>query len=141
MGHSWGGGVAAELARVDDRVKAAVLLDAYLQNADDLTRLGLSKPFLGMYNPSGGGERTLYNHPATVAAVWFIINPSVHAQFSDPFSDGYWLTSLNTLKEWREVSRTINAYTLWFLNKYLKEQDVPMPQLKDYPRITGFRQK
>ena len=38
----------------------------------------------------------------------------------------------------REAARTINTYTLWFLNHYLKDFNEPMPAKADYPRITGF---
>ena len=136
MGHSWGGGVAGELGRIDDRVQAVVLLDAYLQNADDLVRVGLSKPFLGMCSTEGGGDSTLYNK-ATQSAIWFMISPSMHNQFQDH----YWLIFPGDLKGGREVARTINDYSLWFLNTYLKGSQDPMPARTDYPRVTNFRQR
>jgi hypothetical protein len=39
------------------------------------------------------------------------------------------------------VARTINAYTLWFLNTHLKGSTDPMPALADYPRVINFMQK
>jgi dienelactone hydrolase len=136
MGTSWGGGVAGEFARIDDRFKAVVLLDAYLQNADDLVRLGLSKPFIGMYSTALGGETALFNK-ATKDAVWFRISSSEHANFAD----FYWWDFPGSLAAAREAARTINAYTLWFLNKHVKGSTDPMPALADYPRVVNFRQK
>ena len=135
MGFSYGGGVAAEFARLDERVKAVALRDSYLQNANDLMRSGLSKPFLGMYSTEGGGDNTLYSKGVARDAIWFLLNPSVH----NNFIDYYWLG--DSSKSGHEISRTINDWTLWFLNKHVKGLDEPMPALKDYPRITGFKQK
>jgi hypothetical protein len=33
------------------------------------------------------------------------------------------------------------AGTSWFLNKYLKGLDEPMPTKADYPRVSGLKQK
>jgi dienelactone hydrolase len=136
MGFSWGGGATGEIGRVDDRVKAVIFLDAYLQNADDLKREGLSKPFLGMYSDTG--DNTLYNHPAAKTAIWFTINQSQHGHFTDY----HWLAATpSDLAIARETARTADAFSLWFLNKYLKGLAEPMPTLAAYPRITGFKQK
>ena len=35
----------------------------------------------------------------------------------------------------------MNAYTLWFLNKYLKGINDPIPLAKDYPLVRNFKQK
>jgi hypothetical protein len=40
-----------------------------------------------------------------------------------------------------EVNRNVNAYVVWFLNKYLKDSTDPMPALRDHPRVINFRQK
>ena len=55
--------------------------------------------------------------------------------------DWYWVWHPLDVAGGREVARTINAYTLWFLNKYLKGSTDPMPALAEYPRVTGFKQK
>jgi dienelactone hydrolase len=136
MGMSWGGGVAGELGRIDDRVRAVVLLDAYLQGADDLVRTGLPKPFLGMYSTEAGGETGLFNK-ANKDAVWFLISSSYHANFHD----WYWWSIPNDLEAGREAARIRNDYTLWFLNKYLKGSTDPMPALADYPRVINLKQK
>lgn len=139
MGFSYGGGAAAEFARLDSRVKAVVLREAYLQNADDLVRLGLKTPFLGMYNTDTNGDElgdtTLFNHKAAERAVWFVIRGSQHGHFSGH----YWL--LGGLPNGIEIARTIDDWTLWFLDKHVKGLDARMPALKDYPRVSGFKQK
>ena len=55
--------------------------------------------------------------------------------------DFYFLLEPYRLTTGREGARTITAYSLWFLNKYLKGSNEPMPPLADYPRILGFKQK
>ena len=35
----------------------------------------------------------------------------------------------------------ITDWTLWFLNKYLKGSNDPMPRTADYPQIFNFKQK
>ena len=62
-----------------------------------------------------------------------LITPSQH----DQFTDAYWFAEPGDISGGREISRTINDWALWFLNKHLKGLDEPMPALKDYPRITG----
>jgi dienelactone hydrolase len=135
-GWSWGGGVAAEVCRRDDRCRAAIVLEGYMQNADDLLRSGLSKPSLSMYSdPIGmpGSELLLFNR-VTHDAIWFQIRSTTHQDFSDY----YWIQDP---VGGREVARTINDYILWFLNKYLKGNQDPMPALAEYPRIINFKQK
>ena len=55
--------------------------------------------------------------------------------------DWYWAWSPENVAGGREVARTINAYTLWFLNKHLKGSNDPMPALADYPQVINFQQK
>jgi dienelactone hydrolase len=139
MGYSWGGGVAGEVARVDERCKAAIVLEGYFQNADDLVRLGLTKPTLSIYaDPIGipGQELLLFNK-VTHDATWFQISSTTHLRFVDY----YWFGSSAQIPGFREAARTMNAYTLWFLNKYLKGGQDPMPARADYPRVINFKQK
>lgn len=56
-------------------------------------------------------------------------------------SEWHWLIHPEDIAGGREVHRTINAYILWLLNKYLKGSSDPMPSLAHYPRILGFKQK
>jgi dienelactone hydrolase len=136
MGMSWGGGVAGELARIDERCKAAIVLEGYLQNADELVSQGLQKPSLSIYADPPGAELLLFNK-ATHDAIWFQIRSTQHASFHDL----YWRFVPESLAAGREAARTINAYTLWFLNKYLKGCTDPMPALTDYPRVINFKEK
>ena len=135
MGYSWGGGVAGEVARTDDRVKAVILLDAYLQNADSLVQFGLSKPQIGVYSVEGGGDSTLYNKTAK-DAIWLMLRSSIHANFNDYYNGVFGGGSSG-----RAMASTLNVYAVWFLNKYLKGSNDPMPALKDYPLVFNFKKK
>ena len=131
----------AEWVWSDDRVKAIVFLDGSPDLSPDkggaeVVQFGLSKPFLAMYSTELGGATGLFNK-ATKDAVWFQINGTMHGHFSG----WYWWSYPNDLVIGREATRTINAYTLWFLNKYLKGSTDPMPALADYPRVINFQQK
>ena len=139
MGWSWGGGVAGEVARIDGRCKAAVVIEGYFQNASDLLRLGLDKPSLSIYAAPitlPGNELQLFNK-ATHDAVWFQVTSIVHSEF---LAD-YWYSGSSRLPSLREAMRTMSAYSFWFLNKYLRGSTDPMPALADYPRVINFKQK
>jgi len=56
-------------------------------------------------------------------------------------SDFYWYLYPNYLATGREASRTIADHSLWFLNKYLKGSNDPMPALADYPRVINLQEK
>ncbi len=129
MGFSWGGQVAAEFCRVDSRCHAAIRLDPGAFSGD-LIRFGLQKPFLQINRPDNT-DLDLFNKTAT-NAIWFQISATQHANFCD-----YYPLDASS----REAARTINAYAVWFLNKYLKGSTDPMPALKDYPRVFNFKQK
>jgi len=138
MGYSWGGGVAGEVARVDERCKAAIVLEGYFQNADELVRLGLSKPSLSIYAQpiSLPGQELLLFNRVTHDAIWFQVTSTTHLTFLD-----YYWFSPTQIPGLREAMRTMNTYTLWFLNKYLKGSTEPMPALADYPRLINLKQK
>ena len=135
MGHSYGGGVAAEFCRIDSRVKTAVVLEGYLQNADALLAAGLSKPVLSMYREDANAT-DLFNK-LKLDAVWFQIRFTEH----ESFDTWYWTVTSRTLDSGRETARTITDYTLWFLNKYLKGSTDPMPLPANYPQVFNFKQK
>jgi pimeloyl-ACP methyl ester carboxylesterase len=134
MGFSWGGYTAAEFCRVDPRCQAAIPLDPGGEGGPVLVE-GLQKPFLQINNGSNS-DTTLYAK-AIRDAVWFQISSTEHGNFAD----FYWWSFPASLASAREATRTVNAYTLWFLNKYLKGSTDPMPALADYPRIINFKQK
>ncbi len=138
MGWSWGGGVAAEATRIDERCRAAIILDGYFQNASAVFACGLQKPSLSIYSDPitlPGSELQLYNNPATRNAIWFQIRGTLHANFGDT------LWALDPGAAGRDAARTMNAYTLWFLNKHLKGREDPMPTTSEYPRAISVRQK
>lgn len=135
MGFSWGGGVAGEIARTDTRCKAAVILEGYFQNCDELLRVGLSKPTLSIYRSDTSDSRLF--ELVERDAVWFQITAITHEETCDY----YWFSSTGRHPGLREAHRTMNVYIVWFLNKYLRGLDEPMPALKDHPRIFNFKQK
>jgi pimeloyl-ACP methyl ester carboxylesterase len=134
MGFSWGGYTAAEFCRIDPRCLAAIPLDPGGESGGVLA-LGLQKPFLQINNGSNGD--TALCQKAVRDAVWFQISSTRHGNFAD----FYWWEFPSTLASAREATQTISAYTLWFLNKYLKGSSDPMPALTDHPRVINLTQK
>ena len=137
MGWSYGGGVAAEICRTDDRVLAAVLLDAYLQNADNVIRLGLQKPFLGMYSIGGGGTQAPF-YLATNDAYWMQIAGTQHQHFAD------WLACISAPTDaGRRAAVAMNACLVSFFDKYLKTEDDHLldDPAKVYPEVINFTKK
>jgi len=135
-GWSWGEGVAAEACRIDARCRALLSFEGYFQNAGTVLSTGLSKPILSMYAASlydAGAATTLHNK-ATRDSIWFQIRSTVHESFSDYYWNDY-------PKGGREAAAVLNTYTLWFLDKYLKGRNDPVPDPNDYPRIFNYKQK
>jgi len=89
-----------------------------------------------MYSTEEEGDTRLFNM-ATRDAVWFQVSST--GQLNS--HDWYWRAYPSGVEAGREAARTINAYTLWFLNKYLKGSTDPMPALADYPRVINFKEK
>jgi hypothetical protein len=120
MGWSYGTETAGGFCRLDDRCKAAISLDwgfGVDSTAPDLFAAGLQKPSL-MLNASNNTSDILFRKAVT-DAYWIQIGNTVHEEFS---TYGWWIKP-NSLPATREVARTIHAYVLSFLNKYLKGQD------------------
>ena len=137
-GYSWGGGAVAEFCRLDPRSKVAIILDGYFQNVPDLLLQGLFKPFLSIYNAATSDSRLF--DKATTNAFWFQISGSVHAEFSAY----YWYWTPWAVDAGHEMARTIMAYQVSFLNKYLKDQDDHLldgPPGSLFPRVINFRKK
>ncbi|MHC1766225.1 MAG: Calx-beta domain-containing protein [Verrucomicrobiia bacterium] len=134
MGISWGGWVAAQFCREDARCHAAILFDPSGESGD-LMQAGVQKPILQI-NRSDNGENVLFTK-AIRNAIWFQISSTQHLNFDDM----YWAIFPGSLAAGREAARTVNAYTPWFLNNYLKDLNEPMPAKADYPRVAGLRQK
>jgi hypothetical protein len=134
MGFSWGGYTAAEFCRVDSRCRVAIPLDPGGASGD-LLLTGLQKPFLQINNP-GNTSIALFDM-ASKDAIWFQISATQHGNFDD----FYWFSYPYDLAAARDAAQTLNVYTLWFLNKYLKGSTGSMPLLTDYPRVINFKQK
>jgi dienelactone hydrolase len=137
MGWSYGGGVAGEICRTEERVKAAVLLEAYLQNADALIGAGLAKPFLSMYQAASGGDKILFNK-AIRDSYWLTIKNTAHQNFSD------WLSWVNSPSDdGRKAAFTMNSCMVSFFNKYLKDADdhVLDDPVHIFPQISAFATK
>lgn len=135
IGFSYGGGTAAEFCRIDPRTKAAVVLEGYFQNANEVLASGLQKPVLSMYQMNSSDSR-LFNLLVR-DAVWFQVQNTEH----ESFGTYYWWVKSYSLATQRESARTITDWTLWFLNKHLKGSADPMPQTANYPQIFNFKQK
>jgi dienelactone hydrolase len=124
MGWSYGGGVAAEICRTDDRVLATVLLEAGLQNAHDVAWLGVQKPLLGMY--MAGSAFTTPFDQTSHDAYWMTIANTQHQNFAD------WLAwNASPTSAGRQAARVMDRCAVSFFNKYLKGSD---DHLLDDPR-------
>jgi pimeloyl-ACP methyl ester carboxylesterase len=134
MGHSMGGGTAAEICRLDSRVKCAALLDPFmffgLNLNPDLNKQGLQKPFLSMNRTildhsnllwdASGDSQHLYML-ATQDATWLRITNTGHFAFSD------WAWSVETNPDSRRGAEAINACLVWFFDTYLAGTAPPFP--------------
>jgi dienelactone hydrolase len=116
MGHSFGVGTVAEAARVDERIKAGVFLDGYLQGAGELRTNGLQKPLLEMHNANTSYMKILFGLAPT-NAYWCQITNAVHETFID-----LWRSDLANAPS-RQASEAMRACMLSFFNKYLKQED------------------
>jgi hypothetical protein len=139
-GVSWGGTTAAEYCRLDARCQALIGLDiGRMQDAPDLVQFGLQKPMLLLNNPSANSEPLFTLATQDVYASQ--ISDIIHNEF---LSLCYWYYRPQDLATRRENTRTINACTLSFLNKYLKGQNDGLldgnPSLV-YPRLINFKKK
>jgi dienelactone hydrolase len=129
MGFSWGGGTAVELCGLDARCSLAIAYDPSGTTGDLFT--SQQKPLLQI-----NGDSTVFQK-AVRDAIWFQISSTAHLNFDDY----YWFYFPTSLDAGREAARTINTYTLWFLNKYLRGSQEPMPPVADHPRVVNFQSK
>lgn len=120
MGWSMGGGTAAEAGRLQDRLKAVVLLDAYLGAVPTVLTKGLSKPFLAMNSPSSGldGDSSTLFNKATKDAYKLTIQGADHEGFTDSTA---WL--VNPTAATRRRALAMNACVVSFFDKYLRGVD------------------
>lgn len=123
MGWSLGCSDLGALAQTDDRFKAMVILDGYLQGApgllDQLLQKGWRLPLLGMYQ-ADLSLVPLFNQAvssATSGAYFSLVRDASHLAFKDLTEE-----SLATESD-RRASAAMRACMLSFFNKYLKGQD------------------
>jgi len=133
IGGSWGADTIADFGRNDARCKAFVGLDGGIGVATPR----LEQPVLQI-EASISPDTSFYD-ATTNHGVCFQITSTDHIMIVGV--DWYWAWHPENVAGGREVERTVNAYTVWFLNKYLKGSSDPMPALAEYPRVTGFQQK
>lgn len=138
VGFSAGGFAAMTFCQRDTRCRAAVVLDAAPWNGlPEVFQLGLQKPSLSVFS-EGGMNRRLFDSTARDAFV-FEVQGADHLAIAGV---GYFPAgTAATFAGSRQVNRSVNAYMIWFLNRYLKGSTDPMPRLADHPRVQNFRQK
>ena len=137
VGFSLGGRAASSFCRADRRCRAAVVLDVSTEFQDEVAELGLQKPSLCIFS-SGWYDPLLFESNLR-DALYFTISGATHL---DVGGLGYWpYGTSSALRRAREVNHTVNAFTVWFLDKYLRDRSDPMPRLLDHPRIGDFHQR
>jgi len=150
MGTCCGYPVTAEFSRNDPRCKAAILVACVADRwpclgsaapVPELDQFGLGKPLLVIYGENYANYTWLFDKSAKDAVAFQIRGTQELGSAMILVSDFYWFLYPNYLATGREASRTIAAYSLWFLDKYLKGSSDPAPPLADYPRVLGFKQK
>ncbi len=133
FGHSTGGATAAEAMRLDNRFKAGINMDGTLWT--DVVNTGLNQPFMLMngdnsYNSDPRME-TFYKN-LNGDKYHLVIKDADHQNFSDKsllisqygFPD-YLFNEIGIIDP-NISNEIINAYTLAFFNKYLKNVDAPL---------------
>jgi dienelactone hydrolase len=139
MGWSFGGGTAAEACRLEDQVKAAVLLDAYLQSAPLLLRNGVGKPFLALTSPTSGlaSDSTAIFNRATNSAYLATIKDASH----ESFTDNAWIVNPSAAS--RRPALAMNACMVSFFKRHLlgvEDSRLDDP-VSSYPDVTSFGRK
>ncbi len=134
FGHSMGGGTTIEFCAHDARCQAALTMDAYLPPVStDVYTNGLRQPFLSMFSerwPTAENNRLfdrLFHAPGG-AAYDAIIAGTAHYDFSDipsltPIAP---LLGLKGPLSAERVTRIIDAYSLAFFDRYLKQLPTPL---------------
>ncbi|HVV71672.1 MAG TPA: hypothetical protein VHI52_09265, partial [Verrucomicrobiae bacterium] len=142
MGWSYGAGVAAEICRIDPRVKASALLDGEVDLAPQLTQLGLQKPFLsidGTVNSGNPGWLT-----GTTALFDKASSDAYQFQIRGADDLGFaffpWLLSNSSA---RRDSFVMARCLRSFFNHYLKNQDDDLFRAPtvELPEILNFYSK
>jgi dienelactone hydrolase len=135
MGWSWGGGTTAEACRLEDRLKAAVLLDGYHDATATVLKNGLAKPFLAMMNPSGSSDNATLFNKASKDAYQLTIQGSTH----EMFTDNAWIVTPTSGRK----ALAMDACLVSFFNKHLLGLDDGLLQNPSatLPDVISFRKK
>ena len=151
MGVCCGYADAAEFCRNDPRCRAAILVSCRPERwscgwdtapVPELDQFGLGKPSLVVYGEDCPNYTWLFDKAAQDAVAFEISGTTATGWYGLILTtDFHWFLFPDYLALGREGSRTITAYSLWFLDKYLKGSSDPSPPLANYPRILGFKQK
>jgi pimeloyl-ACP methyl ester carboxylesterase len=162
FGHSFGGNVAAELAREDDRVRSAIVLDGVLHGP--VAETGLDKPLFRIKAetpdvPPGSenspiqstrvhaqmskmGEGALAATFARYGGYQVIIRGIDHENFSDKgfFSPFHSLSGIGTIPQAR-AAEIINAYIVAFFKETLRNQPQPIlsGEKSPFPEVIDFK--
>lgn len=131
-GGSWGGATAGEFARTDRRCGAVIGLDG-----GSAGEVKLTHPVLEIRREDNTASNLYEN--TTNHGVWFQISGTDHLMIAG--TSYFWGWQPHAMDGGREVARTMNAYVLWFLNKYLKEINDPLPPGSNHPLVMNLRQK
>jgi dienelactone hydrolase len=135
MGWSWGGGTSAEALHLEERLKAAVLLDGYFDSTAAVLKSGLRKPFMAMMNPSGSGDNAVLFNKTAKDAYQLTIRGSTH----EMFTDNAWIVTPTAVRR----AQAMDACMLSFFNKHLRGEDDGLLQspTNTLPDVVSFRKK
>jgi predicted dienelactone hydrolase len=130
IGMSFGGGAVSQAALTDGRIKAVVDLDgAHL--GDALLGQGVPVPYLVMYSQPNEGLYDVVFNGARQAAYRVTVAATRHYNYSDfgLFSPLFKYVGFVGDVEAGRGLRITNDCVLLFLDKYLKNKDVPLQSL------------
>lgn len=137
VGFSWGGATALEFCRTELRCRATVALDSGGFATPELPEMGLQKPSLTI-RESSNTDRAIFDKSGK-DSIWFQLSNSTHGGIA---GWAYWpAMTTAAIQDACQINRSVNAFTVWFLNQHVKGSPDPMPALTDHPRVIGFRQK
>ena len=146
LGHSTGGGAAIQFCATDQRCKAGLGMDPYMDPvSNQILDMGIQQPFLAMFSEAWADEVGRNN----IIFEKFIINSNdklhryyiedtEHYDFTDmpAFSPLAPYLGLKGTLDGNQVSKIINAYTLAFFERYLMNEprtllDQPTPEFPE----------
>jgi acetyl esterase/lipase len=127
MGHSTGGGAAIQFCATDERCKAALGMDPYMDPVDlTIQSAGIEQPVLAMFSETwhrrGTEEFDQFYKVLPNDSFQFAIAGTAHYDFSDlpAFSPLAYRFGLKGPLDGARVLRIVNDYTLDFFNHYFK---------------------